>query len=533
MDASQTTETTTEAREGRHERKRRRSRRRPRRGPRSSTGGIGNEMRAWAEVIDGLLVAIEETAWSARGLAEAAEDVARAGQRDLRARGGEASRMREDVARFAQTGWMLTRMAAGYRLHRLQAAFVSRERARRMLASLHATNARRFYETSARHGGAFLKVGQLLSARGDLLPEVWIKELAGLQDAAPSIPFEAVRPVIEGDLGAPLSDLFAEFEETPIAAASIGQVHRAVKRDGKVVAVKVQRPGIGPRVEADLGLLEVFIGSMEDSLPDADYETIIGQIRRAVLAEVDYVVEAKTATLLADFFAGHPGIVVPRPVSELCSERVLTTEFAPGEKITKVLDRLAASAAEGDGAAHVELSRILGLLLEGYLRQILEAGVFQADPHPGNLLVAPDGKLVLLDFGCSESLPAETRGRYLGLLRAFVAGDRDGMARLFDELGFRTRSGKPDTLEQFAGALLTEIRQLALSQAVEWPTREALSERFSGLLSACHDDPVTSIPGEFVMMARVFGTIGGLFQTYQPRIDFMEHVLPILGAALI
>lgn len=527
MNVSQTTDT----REPGHTRRLRTSRRRARRG--SRRGAIGNELRAWAEVIDGLLVAIEETAWAARGLAEAAEDVARAGQRDLRARSVDASRMSEDVARFAQTGWMLTRMAAGYRLHRLQAAFVSRERAKRMLASLHGTSARRFYETSVRHGGAFLKVGQLLSARGDLLPDVWIRELSVLQDRAPTIPFEAVRGVIEGEFGALVSDLFAEFDETPIAAASIGQVHRAVTKDGLVVAVKVQRPGIGPRVEADLGLLEAFVHSLDDSLPDADYDTIIAQIRRAVLAEVDYVMEAQTATVLADFFSGHPGIVVPRPVANLCSARVLTTKFAPGEKITNVLDRLAESATNGDGTAHAELSRILGLLLEAYLRQVLEAGVFQADPHPGNLLVTPEGKLVVLDFGCSESLPADIRGRYLGLLRAFVAGDRAEMARLFDEIGFRTASGKADTLEQFAGAFLSEIRQLALSQAVAWPTREELSRRFGGLLSACQDDPVTSIPGEFVMMGRVFGTLGGLFQTYQPRIDFVQHVLPILGAALI
>lgn len=530
MDVSETTDTR-ESSKSRHTRKRRSSRRRARRG--SRYGAVGSELRAWAEVIDGLLVAVEETAWAARGLAEAAEDVARAGQRDLKARSVDASRMSEDVTRFAQTGWMLTRMAAGYRLHRLQAAFVSRERAKRMLGSLHETSARRFYETSVRHGGAFLKVGQLLSARGDLLPEVWIRELSGLQDRAPTIPFEAVRAVIESDFGASVSELFAEFDETPIAAASIGQVHRAVTKDGQVVAVKVQRPGIGPRVEADLGLLETFVQSLDDTLPDADYDTIISQIRRAVLAEVDYVVEAETATTLADFFAGHPSIVVPRPVSNLCSAHVLTTEFAPGEKITIVLDRLATSAATGDAAAHGELSRILGLLLEAYLRQVLEAGVFQADPHPGNLLVTPEGKLVVLDFGCSESMPGDIRGRYLGLLRAFVVGDRMEMARLFGELGFATASGKTDTLEQFAGAFLTEIRQLALSQAVAWPGREELSRRFGGLLSACHEDPVVSIPGEFVMMGRVFGTLGGLFQTYQPRIDFMQHVLPILGAALI
>ncbi len=523
-------ETTEAADSHRSRRGHRRSRRSSRRRSRSA---VGSELRAWAEVIDGLLVAVEETAWSARHFAEAAEDAVRAGQRDLRSRGTDASRMTDDMSRFAQTGWMLTRMAAGYRFHRLQAAFVSERRARRMLDDLHATNARRFYETSARHGGAFLKVGQLLSARGDLLPEVWIRELSGLQDSAPTIPFEAARDVIEADFGKPLAELFARFDEAPLAAASIGQVHRARTHAGQEVAVKVQRPGIGPRVEADLGLLETFVRSLEGTLPDTDYDTIVGQVKEAVLAEVDYVAEARTATTVAEFFRGHSSIFVPRPIPELCSEHVLTTEFSEGEKITRVLDRLKERADAGDAAAHEELSRVLGLLLEAYLRQVLQAGEFQADPHPGNVLVTPDGRLALLDFGCAETVPEDVRRRYLGLLQAFVMGDRKAMAELFGELGFQTRSGKTDTLEAFAGALLTEIRQLALSQAVAWPSREELSRRFSSLLGAAHEDPVTSIPGEFVMIARVFATLGGLFQTYQPRIDFTRHVLPILGAALL
>jgi ubiquinone biosynthesis protein len=164
------------------------------------------------------------------------------------------------------------------------------------------------------------------------------------------------------------------------------------------------------------------------------------------------------------------------------------------------------------------------------LRQVLEAGVFQADPHPGNVLVTKDDKVVLLDFGCAQVMAPETRARYLGLLRAFMEGRSDRMAELFTELGFRTKSGRPDTLHAFAAALLGELRQAALGKGIAWPSREQLGARLSGLLAACADDPVVSLPGEFVMMARVFGTLGGIFARYKPDLDFARHMLPVLGA---
>jgi ubiquinone biosynthesis protein len=171
------------------------------------------------------------------------------------------------------------------------------------------------------------------------------------------------------------------------------------------------------------------------------------------------------------------------------------------------------------------------LLLEAYLRQVLEAGTFQADPHPGNLLVTPEGKIVVLDFGCAQTLTPEVRERYLALMGAFMTSDRARMAELFTELGFRTRSGRPDTLHLFADALLTDIGQAARG-SIRWPTREEFGARMASLLAACEDDPVTVLPGEFIMIARVFGTLGGLFARYRPDIDFVRHVLPVLGPAL-
>jgi ubiquinone biosynthesis protein len=513
-------------------RRRRRSRRHRReRSPRVQ--GLGNELRAWAKVLDGVLSAIEETAWSARHVADVARERLRHGERDLKSAREDWSLLPEQATRLTQTGFMLARMAAGYRLHGLRAAFVSSERADELLAELHEKSARRFHDVSAVHGGAFLKVGQLLSARPDLLPAVWIRELEQLQDAAPPIGFDLVRGVVESEFGRSIGEVFRSFDETPIAAASIGQVHRAVTVDGRHVAVKVKRPGIDARVKADLEMLEAFIASLESSLPETDYDTIVSEVRRAVVGELDYVAEAQTTRTISDFFANHGEIVAPSPVPELCTERVLTTTFIEGRKITVVLDELAHRAAEGDPSARGKLSAVLGNLLEAYLRQVLEAGVFQADPHPGNLLVTREGKVVVLDFGCSEVLSPETRGRYLALMGAFMTGDRDRMAQLFSEIGFSTRSGRPDTLHEFADALLTEIRDASLSGGVRWPTRDQAVARMTALLHACEDDPVVTLPGEFIMIARVFGTLGGQFARYEPDLDFARHVLPVLGPAMV
>jgi ubiquinone biosynthesis protein len=513
------------SRDRRHGRRRRRHLRRARR-------VVGGDLRALMHLLDGVLTAVEETAWSARHLADSAKDVWWRGEKDVSDARDSAAGWSDQVSRLTQTGWMLARMAAGYRLHGIRSAFVSESRAEELLAELHTTSARRFYEVSASHGGGFMKVGQLLSARADLLPAVWIAELTKLQDSAPEIPFAAVRELIEKDFGKPLAQVFASFEEKPIAAASIGQVHRAVTHDGVAVAVKVQRPGIAGRVRMDLDLLEAFVSSLRASLPETDYDTIIREVRSKVLAEVDYVAEARVTKDLARFFDGHANVVVPRTVDALCSKHVITTIFIDGVKITTLLDTLEARAAEGDTGARTQTSEVLGSLLQAYLRQVLEAGVFQADPHPGNLLVTADGKVVVLDFGCAQVLPDDVRDRYLALMRAFMAGDREAMTKLFVELGFSTRSGNPETLHAFADALLTEIRQTALAGGVKWPSKDEMVARAMGLLAACESDPVIGLPGEFIMIARVFGTLGGMFARYRPDIDFARNIMPVLGSVL-
>ena len=476
--------------------------------------------QSWIGRVDEVVSGIEEAAWEIRSIADQAVDLWMSLE-------GELPRL----ARLGRAGWILGQVTSSYRLQGIWNAFLSQEAAAQALAALHARNARRFYELSVLQGGAFLKVAQALSARPDLLPEAWIDELSRLQDAAPPVGFEEIRRVVEVDLGRPLEELFGHFGEEPVAAASIGQVHRALTLDGRPAAVKVQRPGIAALIAMDMDLLETALAGIRTMFPPTDYETITAEVRAMVEGEIDYRAEARMMEQLADFFEEIPGIVVPRTLPSLCGSTVLTSTLVEGRKITAVLDELARERDRGDADAGQRLSRILGLLLEAYLRQVLEAGVFQADPHPGNLLVTARDEIVLLDFGCTKTMAPGKREGYLALIRSFLSGDRSGMIELLEELGFATRSGNPETLLTFTETLLSQFRDAMVSgERSIWLSQGELLARAGELLETAEGDPVVRLPAEFVMLSRVFGVLGGLFHHYRPRIDYARHLAPILGS---
>ncbi len=501
---------------------------------------LRDELPPWLSFLDEAISVVEKTAWDLRGVAFATaaqagdlwDDLSRDWRRvedDVRELGAELSGWPARFERLAGTGWMLARVAASYRLHPTHAAFLSERRARRVREALHERNARRFADTSARQGGGVLKVGQLLSTRPDLLPEAWVRELSRLQDAAPPVPFPAVRRRVEADLGARLEAFFERFDEEPVAAASIGQVHRALTREGVDVAVKVTRPDIHHWIEMDLDLLELFLDAVKPMFPPADYPTIVAELRGMLRQELDYRTEARMMERIADFFAGNEQVVVPRTLPQLCGRDVLVSHFVEGRKITLVLDELRARRDAGDAEAGARLDRILALLLETYARQILVAGVFQADPHPGNFLVTAEDRLVLLDFGCTRTLEPAVRDAYLALIGAFLAGDTPRVATLLGQLGFATRSGDPATLHVFAELLLGEFRAALQGKRPGGLDPQAMVAQAREVMEAAREDPVVRIPAEFVMLARVFLSLGGLFQHYRPEIDYARPLLGVLA----
>ncbi len=491
-------------------------------------------LKAWIAVVEGCIKAIEKTAWQGREIADQALTACKAVTRgasavneEMQLLADEARRWPARLKRLTKTGWMLTKVVASYRLWGTKAAFLPGSMRDAALANLHKRNAKRFRDTSLEQGGAFLKIGQLLSSRPDLLPQAWVDELAVLQDQASPVDFADIALVLEQEFDKPLDSLFAHVDPQPLAAASIGQVHRARLHDGREVAVKVQRPGLDEVVELDMTLLKVFMDAVKSTLPPMDIDTIVNEIQRTVREELDYQREARVMCDIGQQINRIPGIQVPTLIPERSSRHVLTTEFIQGEKLTLALDRL----KDTDPA---RVSALLTTLLDAWFCQVLNGGLFHADPHPGNIMITPDNTLVLLDFGCAQALTDDARRGYFRVLQACIVGDETVIADTLTALGFVTRSGDPATLLAFVSAVLDQVRDAIINpdQQAGWPSPEVMMQQVSELLGRLEHDPVDTLPGDFIMLARVFGTLGGLFLHYQPNVDVATLVLSYLTRPL-
>lgn len=500
--------------------------------PSSATGRKTPEsgLKIWMGVIESCIKALETTVWQGRDIADQALKSARTLHVGAVGMGEDLQRLADQarlwparLKRVSQTGWMLTKILGSYRLWGTRSAFLPHAMQEKALNALHRKNARRFRDTSLAQGGAFLKIGQLLSSRPDLLPAAWIEELEALQDQATPVPFEQLQPVLEAELGQPIEALFAHIDPTPLATASIGQVHRAQLHDGRNVAVKVQRPGLDTLIELDMALLKLFLNAVRSALPPVDMDTIINEIQRTVREELDYHREAQVMQRIQRQLSAVDGISTPNLVAQFSTRHVLTSEFVEGEKLTHVLDNLHQREPE-------QVDTLLHTLLDAWFCQVLHGGLFHADPHPGNILVNAQGQLILLDFGCAQSLSDTARRGYFRVLQACAVNDQQEIATTLHALGFRTRSGNPDTLLAFVGAILDEVRDAMINPhaAHGWPDSDTVMDTANTLLAQMADDPVEQLPADFIMLARVFGTLGGLFLHYQPNSDITGLILQYL-----
>jgi ubiquinone biosynthesis protein len=280
-----------------------------------------------------------------------------------------------------------------------------------------------------RLGPTFIKLGQLLSSRADLLQPAYVEALARLQDDVEPFPFSDVVRIVEAELGVRLSKGFANFEEAPIAAASLGQVHRATLRDGRCVAVKVQRPAVRDQVALDLETLDDVASLLErfsSVTRSVDVRALLEQFRRTILAELDYRQEARNMAVLASHLRELPDVVIPLPINDYTTNRVLTMDYVAGTKITAV------SAVEW---TEVDGRTLADTLFKAYLKQILVDGFFHADPHPGNVLITTDHRLGLIDVGMVGRLSNAVQERLFRLLLAIADGDDSDAASTAVALG--------------------------------------------------------------------------------------------------
>ena len=309
-----------------------------------------------------------------------------------------------------------------------------------------------------RLGPTYIKLGQLLSTRSDFLPPAYMEALQRLQDKIEPFTFGEVEEIITSELGVRLSKAFAEFDPTPIAAASLGQVHRAVLRNGRCVAVKVQRPHIREQIASDIEALEDiadFVDKHTEAGDRVDFSAMLEEFRRSMVRELDYLQEAHHLTILRRNLAEFDRIVVPEAVQDYTTSRVLTMDYISGRKIT---DLSPLARMEMDGEALGEQ------LFHAYLKQILVDGLFHADPHPGNVFLTYDAKLALIDVGMVGRVAPVMQEQLLKLLLAVSEGKGEAAADVAIDMGTILNGFDRLTYTREVSQLVSQHQQTTISE---------------------------------------------------------------------
>src|SRR4051812_13389688 len=354
------------------------------------------------------------------------------------------------IRRTAKVGGLVGGQAA--RSYATKAANLTRdEDGRRAAAEKRQIEAaEQIVEVLGQMKGAAMKIGQVASFidMAGMPPEVsdrFQEKLAELRDSAPKVPFKDMRKVIEQDLGEKLGDAFADFEEEPLAAASIGQVYRAELHDGRRVAVKVQYPGVASAVRADLQNLGLLLRAAKRMAPGLDAKTVGYEIRERITEELDYEHEAQAQRSIARAWRGHPFVVIPDVVTDMSRERVLVTEWVDGTGFESVRQ-----------LGQDERDRFAEIVFRFFFGSFYRNGQFSGDPHPGNYLLLPDARVAFLDFGLTKKVPMAHVESEKAVIRAGLESDAEALYDQLAELGFYER----DYAGIAAGRLLEHVQLL-------------------------------------------------------------------------
>src|SRR4051794_6756495 len=372
-------------------------------------------------------------------------------------------------------------------------------------------------------GPTFVKLGQLLSTRADLLPEPYLRALSRLQDKVEPFPFEEVERIVAGELGVRLSKGFSSFDETPLAAASLGQVHRAALRDGRLVAVKVQRPDIRAQIVDDMDAIEQIARFADDHTRTGrqlGFADMVGEFRHSLMAELDYRKEAHNLETLGRNLARHDRIVVPQPIADYTSSLVLTMEYVPGRNVGS-LGPLALMELDGHELADQ--------LFSAYLDQILVDGFFHADPHPGNVLLTDDGRLALLDLGMVGHVAPEIQDSLVKLLLAVSEGHGQEVADIAIGLGRKLDDYDGDEFRRRAAMLITENQTLTLVDMQAGAGVGGLTR----ISASCG----LRLPPELTMLGKALLNLDevarALDPTFEPNLAIQEHGAEIVRRKLL
>ncbi|AOY70817.1 ubiquinone biosynthesis protein [Arthrobacter subterraneus] len=361
-------------------------------------------------------------------------------------------------------------------------------------------------------GPTFIKLGQLLSTRSDLLPPEYLQELAKLQDGAPPVPGETVRRLIQQELGAGPEELFAEFESEPLASASIGQAHAALLADGTRVVVKVRRPGVVARVQEDLEILQNLAAQADrrwEAAADYNLAGLAGEFARTLRAELDYLQEGRNAERFAGNFAGNPGVHIPRVFWGTTTSRVLTLERISGVKVDDL---------EGLDRAGIDRRALANRAVGVIAQMIFEDGFFHADPHPGNLFIETGGRIGLIDFGMVGEVDEKLRGQLAVLLVALARADPERAGSALLDLSVAKRPVDRARLRADLTAVLALYQDRQLAEIDIAP----LIGRLLALLREHH----LQLPREIALILKMVLMAEGIGVRLDPAFNLTETLSP-------
>ncbi len=415
--------------------------------------------------------------------------------------------------RFVGVALVAAQIYAGYKSIQLWSRVVGDARKEERYRRQDARAARALYRSAVRMQGMLIKACQFIATRADVLPDAWVSTLSSLHDRVPPRPFTVIRARVESELGRPLEAVFAEFDPHPIAAASLAQVHAARLHDGRRCAVKVQYPGIEGIVRADLANLAFILGLLARLEPDFDFRALTREALKYVPMELDFEHEADNCETVARNLAARADVVVPRVYRQLTTRRVLAMELVEGVRITDL---------DGLARAGIDKQAVAQKLMEVFCEQVMRDGFFHADPHPGNILVQPGPRLVLLDFGLAKDFPPRFRDGIVRLTFSIMVSDHDGIVRAFEQLGFRTRDGSPQTLVTLANLMLGNTIRRGKSYA----DKELIEEFSEELPRALRSNPIVEVPADVLLVTRVMGLLSGLGKTLDSRVDLFATIMP-------
>ena len=360
-------------------------------------------------------------------------------------------------------------------------------------------------------GPTFIKIGQALSTRPDMVPPQYLLALERMQDDCAPVPIEDIRAAIEDALGTRLSKLFESFDEEPLGSASLAQVHRATLRDGRKVAVKVQRPGIIETIRDDLDTLAGLAGRV-DRMTDLGrrmrFADWVHEFRKTLLAELDYRTEAENLDRFNAHFADYPELFVPTPVWDLTRARVLTMELVTGTKATDIT---------GLQRTERDMGPLATALMRGYLDQVFVHGEIHADPHPGNLLVTDDGRLALLDLGMVAHVPPKQRERLLKLLFAAVDGRGEQVAAEAVAMGTRLEDFDEERYYRDVGQMVSRYAARSGAQA---QSEGRLMLELVRLATACG----LRTPPEMSLLGKTLLNLESVAHALDPELDMKRVV---------